>query len=107
MPGEVQAMKRTRTWIAGIVVCAAIAMMLFPGTAPAATCEKWAGRVVSAQGVVEVKPAGETRWKAVKLNESSAPATRSGRTGKAARISRCTTTPSCAWTRTAPSPWEG
>jgi tetratricopeptide (TPR) repeat protein len=73
MPGEVHAMKRTCMCIVGIAVCAAIAMMLYPGTAPAATCEKWAGKIVSAQGVVEAKPAGETKWKAVKLNETYCP----------------------------------
>ena len=41
-------MKRTRSRVVGLMACTAIAMMLFPGTAPAATCEKWAGKVVSA-----------------------------------------------------------
>jgi tetratricopeptide (TPR) repeat protein len=47
--------------------------MLYPRVAPAATCEKWAGKVVSAQGVVEVKLAGETQWQPVKLNETYCP----------------------------------
>src|SRR5512143_2678433 len=64
---------RRRSCTVGFMACAAITMMLFAGTATAATCEKWAGRVVSAQGVVEVKPAGETRWQAVKLNETYCP----------------------------------
>jgi Tfp pilus assembly protein PilF len=48
-------------------------MVLSSGIVHSATCEKWAGRVVSAQGVVEVKPAGETRWQPVKLNETYCP----------------------------------
>ena len=66
-------MKRKRTGIQVLLACAAIAMTLQPVVRSAATCEKWAGKVVSAQGVVEVKPAGETRWKAVKLNETYCP----------------------------------
>ena len=66
-------MKRARGGIPVLLACAVIAMMLQPVSAPAATCEKWAGKVVSAQGIVEVKPAGETRWQAVKLNETYCP----------------------------------
>jgi Tfp pilus assembly protein PilF len=66
-------MKRTRAGITVLLACAVIAMTLQPVSALAATCEKWAGKVVSAQGVVEAKPAGETRWQAVKLNETYCP----------------------------------
>ncbi|MBS1244013.1 MAG: hypothetical protein H6R41_550 [Deltaproteobacteria bacterium] len=66
-------MKRTRTGIPVLLACAVIAMTLQPVSAPAATCEKWAGKVVSAQGVVEVKAAGQTQWLAVKLNETYCP----------------------------------
>ena len=47
--------------------------MLYSGVALAATCEKWAGKVVSAQGVVEVKRAGQTQWEPAKLNETYCP----------------------------------
>ena len=66
-------MKRTRTCISGLLICAVVALLLYPCAAPAAPCEKWAGKVVSAQGVVEVKPAGETQWRPVKLNETYCP----------------------------------
>jgi len=66
-------MKRTRTCISGVLICAVVALMLYPCAAPAATCEKWAGKVVSAQGVVEVKRAGEAQWQPVKLNETYCP----------------------------------
>ncbi|HEY6072305.1 MAG TPA: FecR domain-containing protein, partial [Anaerolineales bacterium] len=66
-------MKGTRTYISGLLMCAAVAMMLSPCTATAATCEKWAGKVVSAQGVVEVKRAGEAQWQPVRLNEAYCP----------------------------------
>jgi tetratricopeptide (TPR) repeat protein len=51
----------------------AIAMMLYSGVALAATCEKWAGKVVSAEGVVEAKRAGQTLWEPAKLNETYCP----------------------------------
>lgn len=66
-------MKRKRTEIQVLLACAAILMTLQPVSTLAATCEKWAGKVVSAQGVVEVKPAGETRWQAAKLNGTYCP----------------------------------
>jgi tetratricopeptide (TPR) repeat protein len=66
-------MKRTRAGITVLLACAVIAMTLQPVSALAATCEKWAGKVVSAQGVVEAKPAGETQWQPVKLNETYCP----------------------------------
>jgi len=66
-------MKRKRVGIPVLLACAVIAMTLQPVSALAATCEKWAGKVVSAQGVVEVKPAGQTQWQAVKLNETYCP----------------------------------
>ena len=66
-------MKRKRMGIPVLLACAAIATMVSVNIAHAAPCEKWAGRMVSAQGVVEVKPAGETQWQAVKLNETYCP----------------------------------
>ncbi len=66
-------MKRKRAGIPVLLACAAIAMMMCTGIAHAATCEKWAGKVVSAQGVVEVKRAGQTLWEPAKLNETYCP----------------------------------
>jgi len=66
-------MKRTRVGIPVLLACAVIAMTLQPVSVLAATCEKWAGKVVSAQGVVEVKRAGQTLWEPAKLNETYCP----------------------------------
>jgi tetratricopeptide (TPR) repeat protein len=66
-------MRRPQLGAAGLLVFTAVLVALAAGTAPAATCEKWAGKVVSAQGVVEVKLAGETRWAPVKLDEPYCP----------------------------------
>ena len=66
-------MKRARSYISGLLIFAVVALILYPCVAPAATCEKWAGKVVSAQGVVEVKRAGEAQWQPVKLNETYCP----------------------------------
>src|SRR5512134_3286523 len=66
-------MKRMRRCIPVLLTGTAIAMMLCSGVALAATCEKWAGKVVSAQGVVEAKRAGQTLWEPAKLNETYCP----------------------------------
>ncbi len=66
-------MKRPHPYVVSLLACATIAMMLCTGIAQAATCEKWAGKVVSAQGVVEVKRAGQTLWEPAKLNETYCP----------------------------------
>ena len=66
-------MKRRRVGIPVLLACAAIVTMLHSGIAQAATCEKWAGKVVSAQGVVEVKRAGQALWEPAKLNETYCP----------------------------------
>jgi len=47
--------------------------LLFSGTARGGTCEKWAGKVTSAQGVVESLAVGETAWQPVKLNDTLCP----------------------------------
>jgi tetratricopeptide (TPR) repeat protein len=66
-------MKRKRVGIPVLLACAAIAVMMTAAIAHGATCEKWAGKVVSAQGVVEVKRAGQTLWEPAKLNETYCP----------------------------------
>src|SRR5512143_1947813 len=66
-------MRRKRVGIPVLLAGAAIAMMLCAGIAQAATCEKWAGKIVSAQGVVEVKRSGQTLWEPAKLNETYCP----------------------------------
>lgn len=66
-------MKRLHPYVVRLLASAAIATMLATGIAQAATCEKWAGKVVSAQGVVEVKRAGQTLWEPAKLNETYCP----------------------------------
>ncbi len=66
-------MKRRIPYLLELVACAAVAVLLCGGKGYAATCEKWAGKVVSWQGTVEVKPAGESQWRAVKLYETFCP----------------------------------
>ncbi len=51
----------------------AVTIALDPGAGFAGTCEKWAGKVVSIQGAVQVKRAGQTQWEPVKPNESFCP----------------------------------
>jgi len=66
-------MKRKQVGIPVLLACASIAMMMCTSIAHAASCEKWAGKVVSAQGVVEVKRAGQPLWEPAKLNEMYCP----------------------------------
>jgi tetratricopeptide (TPR) repeat protein len=59
--------------------------MLAPGAASAATCEKWAGKVVSLQGTVDAKVAGGTQWQPAKMNDTYCPGDmlRTGRRSRA------------------------
>jgi tetratricopeptide (TPR) repeat protein len=70
------------------VICLAamvIAIALAPGISSAATCEKWAGKVVSLQGTVDAKVAGGTQWQPAKLNDTYCPGDmlRTGRRSRA------------------------
>jgi len=66
-------MKSIRWYAFAFLACAIIAMTLCPAEAPAQTCEKWAGKAVSVQGVVQAKRAGQSQWQPVKLNETYCP----------------------------------
>ncbi len=66
-------MNQIRSYVTGVLALAGIAMALYPCAGLADTCEKWAGKVVSAQGVVQSKKAGQTQWEAVRLNEVFCP----------------------------------
>jgi tetratricopeptide (TPR) repeat protein len=52
------------------VVVGIAAASLFTSAALAETCNQWVAKLVSAQGSVEAKRAGETRWSPVKLNDT-------------------------------------
>ena len=41
---------------------------LFPISVSAQPCKEWAGKIVSAQGTVEVRKAGEAQWVEAELN---------------------------------------
>jgi len=77
-----------RTLLCFQVICLAsmvIAIALAPGISSAATCEKWAGKVVSLQGTVDAKVAGGTQWQPAKLNDTYCPGDmlRTGRRSRA------------------------
>jgi tetratricopeptide (TPR) repeat protein/opacity protein-like surface antigen len=67
------------------LACALLAIALGPSAASAATCEKWAGKVVSLQGTVDAKVAGGTQWQPAKLNDTYCPGDmlRTGRRSRA------------------------
>lgn len=51
--------------------------ILFPGLGLAATaCDPWVARMVSVQGNVEVRRAGQTQWQPAKLNDTYCPGDR-------------------------------
>jgi tetratricopeptide (TPR) repeat protein len=67
-------MKRMLSWSFGLLACFGLFIpSLYPSVALGATCEKWAGKVVSAQGSVEVQRVGATEWEPAKLNETYCP----------------------------------
>jgi tetratricopeptide (TPR) repeat protein len=67
-------MKRMLSWSFGLLACFGVVIAsLYPSAALGATCEKWAGKVVSAQGTVEVQRVGTTEWEPAKLNETYCP----------------------------------
>ncbi len=66
-------MKRIRSHVVALLALTGLAMSVSPGAGLAASCEKWAGKVVSAQGIVEIKRAGQTLWEPAKLNETCCP----------------------------------
>lgn len=77
-----------RTLLCFQVICLAavvIAIALAPAISSAATCEKWAGKVVSLQGTVDAKVAGGTQWQPAKLNDTYCPGDmlRTGRRSRA------------------------
>jgi Tfp pilus assembly protein PilF len=62
-------MKRIKTSVL-IAVISTVVVSLFPIAALAETCNQWVAKLVSAQGSVEVRRAGETQWLPVKLNDT-------------------------------------
>ena len=50
-----------------------VIVVLYPGAASAERCEQWVAKVVSVQGSVEAKKAGEARWQPVELNDTYCP----------------------------------
>ena len=72
--GDKENIMRICLRLLSFVICIGSGIVLLqPGESLGETCEKAAARVVSVQGTVQVKRAGETHWQAVKLNEPYCP----------------------------------
>jgi tetratricopeptide (TPR) repeat protein len=57
-----------------ILLCFSFVLtLLYPCAASAERCEQWVAKVVSVQGTVEVKKAGEALWQPVNLNDTYCP----------------------------------
>jgi tetratricopeptide (TPR) repeat protein len=56
-----------------LVLISSVLVLMHPDDSLAGTCEKAVARMVSAQGIVQVKRVGETQWQQVKLNETYCP----------------------------------
>jgi tetratricopeptide (TPR) repeat protein len=67
-------MKRIFLGFFEIVVCLSFVIAsTYLDAALAEKCEKWVGKVVSVQGTVESRRAGEMQWQPVKLNDTYCP----------------------------------
>jgi tetratricopeptide (TPR) repeat protein len=67
-------MKRASLWCFGLMVCAALLpAALCPSISFAQRCERWAAKAVSVQGTIEFQGVGDSRWQAVKLNDTFCP----------------------------------
>ncbi|MEA1868323.1 MAG: FecR domain-containing protein, partial [Thermodesulfobacteriota bacterium] len=50
-----------------------LAGYILPGVVAAQTCEEWTGKIVSVQGEVYARRAGETQWLPAKMNDTYCP----------------------------------
>ena len=62
-----------RSGIVRVPVYGQCSAVLFAGAALGKSCEKWGGKIVSVQGVVQGKKAGESTWTPVELNATYCP----------------------------------
>ncbi|MGZ3614540.1 MAG: FecR family protein, partial [Thermodesulfobacteriota bacterium] len=65
-------MRRTYLYFLSLLVAATI-IISFTNAFPQERCKQWAGRVVSIQGTVQIRMAGETQWQPAKLNSTYCP----------------------------------
>jgi tetratricopeptide (TPR) repeat protein/outer membrane receptor protein involved in Fe transport len=65
-------MKQPRPYLSSICI-SIFAMFLFSGTAIAETCKQWIAKVVSVQGNVQTRKAGEAQWHPVKVKDTYCP----------------------------------
>ena len=66
-------MNQIRAHILILAIFIIMAGYLFPGVVAAQTCEEWVGKIVSVQGEVYARRAGETQWLPVKMNDTYCP----------------------------------
>ena len=66
-------MKKIFSFLSGVLVCLITIVLLSPNAFPQERCKQWAGKVVSIQGTVQVRMAGETQWQPAKLNSAYCP----------------------------------
>ena len=58
----------------GVSLCLGLYFVLmFAGAARGQSCDQWGGKIVSVQGRVQVRKAGESKWMPVGLNEIYCP----------------------------------
>lgn len=67
-------MRRTYLYFLCLLVAVTIIITsLSPNAFPQERCKQWAGKIVSIQGTVQVRMAGETQWQPAKLNSTYCP----------------------------------
>jgi len=67
------AMKKVPSYLLSLLTFILIIVLLSPNAFPQERCKQWAGKVVSIQGTVQVRMAGETQWQPAKLNSTYCP----------------------------------
>ncbi len=67
-------MKQIRAYILILTIfIIVLAGYILPGVVAAQTCEEWVGKIVSVQGEVYARRAGETQWLPAKMNDTYCP----------------------------------
>ena len=70
-------MKKVPSFLSGLLVFIITIVLLSPNAFPQERCKQWAGKIVSIQGTVQVRMAGETAGQALrKAAELVGPGTR-------------------------------
>lgn len=73
-PGRGQAVRQVQAGLLSLaIVVIMVTLHLCGGESDAGPCEQWVAKVVSAQGSVQIRRAGDTPWQPARLNDTLCP----------------------------------